>query len=88
MMSHKDYDICWVVGVITDCPRCNVYMAWGGNAHNCYIDHSTPKHAEKFDSPKEARDYIKKDPDAKRWFEEHPGARILKMRYGFTVYSK
>lgn len=87
MILQKDSEV-WYVVCDPSQPDRIAYMAWGEDGHDCYIDHSTPEHAEKFDSAKEARAYVKKDPDAKRWFEEHPGARILKMRYGFTVYSK
>lgn len=86
MTSHKEYEISYVVCDIS-IPGRPAYMALGGDGHDCYIDHCTPEKAEKFDTAKEARDWLRKDPEARQWKEQHPKARVLKMRSGFTVYA-
>jgi hypothetical protein len=42
--------------------------------------------AEKFDSAKEARDYLRKDSKARKWFEYNPEAKVLRMESRLTVY--
>lgn len=85
MRAHRDCDEEWVVGEFLPDGR-HIYMAWGGEGHGCYLDHATPERAEKFDTAQEARDWLRKDPEARHWHENHPKAKVLRMRSGFTVY--
>lgn len=84
MRAHREYKEEWVIGEFTPDGR-HVYMGWLDGIC-CYYGDGDPTKAERFDSAKEARDYLKKEEDAKDWLEQHPKAKVLRMVSGYTVY--
>lgn len=85
MRAHREYEEEWVIGEFDEYGG-HCYMCWGGDHHWCFIDGGNPEKAEKFDTAKEARDFMKKNEDAKVWLEHHPKAKVLRMVSGYTVY--
>ena len=85
MRSHREYEEQWVVGEFTQDGR-HVYMGWLDGICCCYGEVGDPTKAEKFETAKEAKHYLKTDEDAKEWYEQHPKAKVLRMVSGYTVY--
>lgn len=83
MRAHKIYDTDYVVGVFRP-DGSHIYMTWDGCGN--YGDSYSPMCAEKFDSAKEARDYLRKDSKAREWFAYNPEAKVLQMVSRITVY--
>ena len=86
MKSYKELDKHWVIGVFS-IDGCHVFMRWGGDGHDCYIDSGTPEGAEEFDTAAQARRWLNSDENARRWHKYHPDARPLRVRSGFIVYA-
>ena len=85
MRAHREYDEEYVIGEFTPDGR-HVYMGWLDGICCCYGDVGYPIKAERFDTAKGARAYLKKEEDAKEWLKQHPKAKVLRMVSGFTVY--
>lgn len=81
----QDLDEFWVVGDFV----AKVFMGWGGESRQCYIDFGDPSRAERFSTCKEARKFMKSDEDAAKWVKEHGGpreVRPLRCRKSVVVY--
>ena len=83
MRSHKIYETEYVIGVFRP-DGSHIYMTWDGCG--AYGDSCSPVGAEKFDSAEEAHDWLRKDPDAREWFENNPNAKVVQMVSRYTVY--
>lgn len=83
MRAHRDYVEMWVVGVFRP-DGTHIYMTWDGCG--AYGDSCSPEDAEKFESAREAHDWLRKDSEAKAWYKDNPKAKVLRMVAGFTVY--
>lgn len=82
---YADLNEFWVIGDFAT----KVFMGWGGEYHQCYIDYVDPSEAEKFSTYKEALQYMKSDEDTSEWVEEHGGRRFagpLRCRKSVVVY--
>ena len=82
---YSDLDEFWVVGDFF----AEVFMTWGGEIHQCYVDLSDPLRAERFSTYTEARKFMKHNEDAAKWVKEHGGSRFakpLRCRKSVVVY--
>lgn len=81
--QHKDYEEAWIVGSF-HCDGSRSYMAWDGVG--AFGDTFAGDAAERFVSPKEAKNFLETDEEAKDWVASHENVRIAKIRIGYTVY--
>lgn len=82
---YADLDEFWIIGDFV----ANVFMGWGGEIRQCYIDFGDPSRAERFSTYKEALKFMKSDEDAAVWVKEHGGswfAKPLRCRKSVVVY--
>lgn len=81
--KHEDYEEAWIVGSF-HCDGSRSYMAWDGIG--AFGDTFAGDAAERFVSPKEAKNFLEADEEAKDWVASHENVRIAKIRIGYTVY--
>ena len=81
--KHEDHEEFWIVASF-HCDGSRSYMAWDGVG--AFGDASAGDVAERFLSPKDARNFLKTDEKAKYWVANHKNGRIVKIRIGYTVY--
>ena len=81
--KHEDYDEAWIVGSFHCDGSCS-YMAWDGV--RAFGDTFAGDDAARFDSLKEAKNFLESDEEAKDWVANHENVRIAKIRIGYTVY--
>ena len=81
--KHEDHEEFWIVASF-HCDGTREYMAWDGVG--AFGDASAGDVAERFLSPKEAKNFLKTDENAKDWVANHKNVRIAKIRIGYVVY--
>ena len=80
--AHKDFETLYIIGEF--CPDgSHVYMAFDGCGN--FGDTYAADAAERFDSVKEAKSFLKQDEDAIDWVGCHPNAKIYQMKLGYIV---
>lgn len=82
---YSDRDEFWVVGDFV----AKIFMGWGGECRQCYVDFSDPSRAERFPSYREALKFMKSDEDAANWVEKQGGrifVKPLRCRKSVVVY--
>lgn len=81
--KHEDHEEFWIVASF-HCDGTREYMAWDGVG--AFGDASAGDVAERFLSPKDAKNFLKTDEKAKYWVANHKNVRIAKIRIGYVVY--
>lgn len=83
---YSDLDEFWVVGDSV----AKVFMGWGGECRQCYVDFCDPSRAERFSSYRDALKFMKSDEDAVDWVKNQGGhifVKPLRCRKSVVVYS-
>lgn len=81
--KHEYYEEFWIVASF-HCDGTREYMAFDGCG--AFGDTCDGQVAERFESKKAARDFLKRDEDAREWLENHSNVRVVKIKIGYIVY--